>query len=101
MLRRGPAAVLHKPSGKGQFSKVSEDFSKMRRRVTFGVFWMGMASSIGAPSFFLLFGLLFIGGAIFSMIHGTAKAGAYQSQLSDYETRRQSLVARLEQARRD
>lgn len=69
--------------------------------IVFGVFWMGMASSIGAPSFFPLFGLLFIGFAIFNMINGTTKAGVYQSRLGDYEARRQGLVARLEQARRD
>jgi hypothetical protein len=69
--------------------------------IVFGVFWMSMVSSMHAPSFFPLFGLLFIGIAIFNMIHGTTKAGAYQSQLGDYEARRRQLIDRIEQERQD
>lgn len=69
--------------------------------IVFGVFWIGMASSIGAPSLLPLFGLVFIGVAIFSMLNGITKAGAYQSKFSDYDGKRQRLVARLEQERKD
>lgn len=36
--------------------------------VVFGIIWMILASSIGAPGFFLLFGLLFVGIAIFILL---------------------------------
>jgi DNA-directed RNA polymerase subunit RPC12/RpoP len=67
--------------------------------ILFGIIWMGFASSLNAPAFFPLFGLVFIGAAIFGMINGTAKANAYQNGLRDYEFKRQRLVARLEQER--
>jgi hypothetical protein len=67
--------------------------------IVFGIFWMSMATSIGAPSFFPLFGLLFIGLAVFSMINGTTKAGAYKSGRDDYEARRRQLVNRIEHER--
>jgi hypothetical protein len=67
--------------------------------IVFGIFWMSMATSIGAPSFLPLFGLLFIGGAVFSMINGTTKAGAYKSGRDDYEARRRQLVNRIEHER--
>jgi len=68
--------------------------------IVFGIFWVGMASSMGAPSFFPLFGLVFIGFAIFSMVNGTAKAGAYQNHRSDYESQRQELITRIERERK-
>ena len=64
--------------------------------VAFGIFWTGTAASMGAPGIFPLFGLVFIGAAVFSMINGTAKAGTYQSELRDFETRRQQLIERIE-----
>lgn len=67
--------------------------------VVFGIFWIGMASSHGTPAFFPLFGLVFIGIAVFSMVNGTAKAGAYKSRRSNYEIQRQRLVSRLERER--
>lgn len=68
--------------------------------IVFGIFWMSMTLSMGAPSFFPLFGLIFIGFAIFSMINGTVKASTYQREQGEYEARRQSLLARLEQERK-
>ena len=67
--------------------------------VVFGIFWIGMASSHGAPAFFPLFGLVFIFIAIFTMVSGTAKAGAYKSQRSVYEIQRQRLVSQLNRER--
>lgn len=68
--------------------------------IVFGIFWMSIALSMGAPSFFPLFGLIFIGIAIFNMVNGTVKAGTYQREQSEYEARRQSLITRLEQERK-
>lgn len=67
--------------------------------IVFGIFWISMASSIGASGFFPLFGLVFIGFAVFSMITGTSKAGTYKSRQSEYEQRRQALISRLERER--
>jgi hypothetical protein len=69
--------------------------------ILFGIFWMGLTSSLNAPVFFPFFGLVFIGVAIFGMINGTTKANAYQDGLRAYEVKRQRLVARLEQERRN
>ena len=69
--------------------------------IVFGVFWMSMVSSMNAPSFFPLFGLVLIGVAIFNMVTGTAKANAYQNSLHEYEFKRQRLIARLEKERLD
>lgn len=68
--------------------------------VGFGIFWTIMAASMGAPGFFPLFGLVFIGFAIFGMISGTNKAERFRSGQADYASRRADLIARLDQARR-
>lgn len=67
--------------------------------VVFGIFWVSMASSHGAPAFFPLFGFVFIGIAVFTMVSGTAKAGAYKNQRGVYEIQRQRLVSQLERER--
>ncbi len=67
--------------------------------VAFGIFWMGTAASMGAPAFFPLFGLVFIGAAIFGMVNGTAKAGTYKTQLGEYESQRQQMIRRIENER--
>jgi hypothetical protein len=68
--------------------------------IVFGVAWLGMASSVGAPGFLPLFGFVFIGVAIAMMVTGTAKAAAYQKHQGTYEIRRSQLVNRLEQEQR-
>lgn len=67
--------------------------------VVFGIFWISMASSMGAPGFFPLFGLVFIGAAVFGMINGTAKAGTFRDAQGAYESRRRELIERLERER--
>jgi high-affinity Fe2+/Pb2+ permease len=68
--------------------------------ILFGVVWIGFTSSLNAPVFFPFFGLVFIAAAIFGMINGTSKANAYQDGLREHESKRQRLIARLEQERR-
>ena len=68
--------------------------------IVFGVIWMGLAGSMGAPGPFVLFGLVFIGFALFSMINGSTKAGAYQEALARMEGRRRDLIAQIEKAKR-
>lgn len=67
--------------------------------IIFGIFWISMASSHGAPGIFPLFGLLFIGVAVFNMVSGTAKAGAFRNQRSDYEYQRRKLIDRIDRER--
>ena len=69
--------------------------------VIFGIFWVAMAAGSGAPGLFPLFGLVFIGVAVFSIISGTSKADRFQRSRSSYETRRAELLARLEAERRE
>lgn len=68
--------------------------------IAFGIFWLGMTSSIGAPAFFPFFGLIFIGFAVFQMINGTSKAEEYRSLRRNYETRRSQLMRQIEQQRK-
>lgn len=68
--------------------------------IAFGIFWMRTAVSIGAPSFFPLFGIVFIGFALFGMFNSANKAGAYRNLNADYESRRQQLIDRIDRERR-
>ncbi len=68
--------------------------------VVFGVIWMSFAAGIGAPGPFLLFGLLFIGIAIFSMVNGASKANRYGTAEAAFLQQRDALIQRIEQARR-
>lgn len=67
--------------------------------IGFGILWIIFASSMGAPSIFPLFGLLFIGFAVFSMVSGATKASAFQSGRQHYDAERRNLISRLENER--
>ncbi|MBX9622557.1 MAG: hypothetical protein K2X82_01965 [Gemmataceae bacterium] len=54
----------------------------------FGVFWMTGAASIGAPSGFVLFGLVFIIVPLTVGLSGLNTAGAYRAAEADYRRRR-------------
>jgi len=60
--------------------------------IGFGIFWMGMASGIGAPGIFPLFGLVFIGVAFFGMVSGVSKSSAYQRAHDEYQSKRRKLM---------
>ncbi|RYD60437.1 MAG: hypothetical protein EOP83_19405 [Verrucomicrobiaceae bacterium] len=66
-----------------------------------GIVWMSFAAGMGAPFPFPLFGLLFIGFALFSMINGTTKATGYRNAESAFTRRRNDLVHQIDEARRD
>ena len=68
--------------------------------IAFGIFWTVKASGMGAPGFFPLFGLVFIGFALFGMISGAAKAGQYRNEQAAYQGRRDALIARIDRERR-
>lgn len=58
----------------------------------FGVIWTVMAASMGAPVFFPLFGVVFIGAAIFGGVRAVTHAGAYKREQELYEQRRAALM---------
>jgi hypothetical protein len=58
----------------------------------FGVFWTIATASSGAPAFFSMFGVLFIGVAFFGMVTGVSKANAYKQAHSHYQRRRRELM---------
>ena len=53
------------------------------------------SSNMGAPAFFPLFGLLFIGIGVFQGISGGSKAQAYEKGKQQYDSKRQQLVREL------
>jgi DNA-directed RNA polymerase subunit RPC12/RpoP len=65
----------------------------------FGVFWTIMASSMGAPSFFPLFGLVIIGLAVYGIFSGSEKAAKLKVRRAEYESRRAELQSELSRAR--
>ncbi|MGE9270871.1 MAG: hypothetical protein ACQKBU_08715 [Verrucomicrobiales bacterium] len=68
--------------------------------IVFGVIWMGFASSMGAPSILPLFGLVFIGFALFSIVNSVTKAQGYSQARSAMEQQRRRLLSQIEQAKR-
>jgi hypothetical protein len=52
--------------------------------IAFGIFWIAMASSMGAPPFFIAFGVLFIVAAIAGVIYNAYNATA-KDRVSNYE----------------
>jgi hypothetical protein len=68
--------------------------------IVFGVIWMGVAGSIGAPGPFQLFGLVFIGFALFGMIRGSSKAGQHQEAQARMQDRRTQLIGEIEKAKK-
>lgn len=67
----------------------------------FGIFWIGMASSMGAPGAFPAFGVIFIIAAIAIAIGGVTKAERYQRAESTMRQRREKLMADLDRAKRE
>ena len=66
-----------------------------------GIIWMVFAANMGAPFPFPLFGLLFIGVAIFSMVNGTTEASGYRDAESAFIRQRNDLIRQIEDARRN
>ncbi|MEO1524524.1 MAG: hypothetical protein AAFX06_03770 [Planctomycetota bacterium] len=59
----------------------------------FGIVWLIFAASIGAPGFFLLFGMIVIAGALFGGFTTYSKAEAYTRAQSDYQRRRRDILS--------
>ena len=66
--------------------------------VIFGILWTSVAGSMHAPFPFPLFGVVFIGFALFTVISNSGKASAYKSARVDYERRRLELLRHLSDA---
>ncbi len=68
--------------------------------VVFGIFWTIMASSMGAPGLFPLFGVGFICFAVFMIFSTMSKAERFKSAQSAMDDRRRQLLEELEKAKR-
>ncbi len=68
--------------------------------IGFGIFWMVMASSMGAPGIFPLFGLLFIGLALFGMFSSMSKSQGLRNGRTDHRRKRDQLLAEINKAMR-
>ena len=62
--------------------------------VVFGGIWTTFAASIGAPGFFLLFGILFMALGVGAGISSFPKADAYRQAHERYQQRRAHLLAK-------
>lgn len=67
--------------------------------VIFGIFWMVSAASMGAPGIFPLFGLVFVGFAVFGMISSVNKSSSLKNGVSDYQSKRSRILAEIENAK--
>lgn len=65
-----------------------------------GIVFIIATSSMHAPPFIPLFGLVIIGFAVFGMVNGTNKAASFKAGQNRYEAERQDLVSRLDDERR-
>jgi LSD1 subclass zinc finger protein len=61
--------------------------------VVVGIAWMVGTASAGAPAFFPLFGLLFIGVGIVAAIGQVSRASEFTDAETDYRRRRDELMA--------
>ena len=67
--------------------------------VLMGIVVLVVTANMGGPG--PLFGLAFIGIAIFSMISGAGKATGYRNAESAFTSRRDGLIRQIEEARRN
>ena len=67
--------------------------------IVFGIFWMGFTASMNAPAFFPLFGLIFIGFAIFGIVSSLNKAQGLGNHRADYQQKRAQLLSAIERAK--
>jgi hypothetical protein len=65
-----------------------------------GVVFSIVSGAMGAPGFFPLFGLLFVGVGFFNLITGPAKAARFRNLQDSHEMRRNRLIRALEKERR-
>ena len=65
--------------------------------VIFGFVWIIGALSMGAPGFFPIFGLVFIGTGIYSMVTKIEKRESYEKAKKDYENNRNNLLSQLDE----
>lgn len=64
--------------------------------VAFGIFWITMGSSNGAPQIFPIFGLAFIGVAVVTTFRGIGRHNQYGIAAARYEGKRRRLLCDLE-----
>lgn len=68
--------------------------------IGFGIFWISTTSSMGAPGIFPLFGLVFIGFALFGIISSVNKSQGLRNGEEQYQARRGRLLSEIERVKR-
>lgn len=68
--------------------------------IGFAIFWMSFTSSMHAPAIFPLFGIVFIGAALFMIMTSLTKAQGMRNGEANYQTRRSRLLAEMERVRK-
>ena len=68
--------------------------------IGFGIVWMSFATGMHAPFPFPLFGIFFIGLAVFSMVNVASKATGYRSAESSFMRQRNEIIRRIDESRR-
>lgn len=63
----------------------------------FGIFWTIIASSMDAPSFFVLFGVFFVVVAIVMGAKTVGKAGAYENAHNAYQAERRVILQKIDE----
>jgi hypothetical protein len=66
--------------------------------VGFMIFWIGGAGSMGAPTPFVLFGVVGLLVVVFATINGVYKANAHETAEQKYQSARDRLLRELSQA---
>jgi len=67
--------------------------------IGFLIFWIGSASSMGAPPFFPLFGFAMLGIIIFNIVSNLKKSVGLIEAEGTYNSQRAALLRRIESAR--
>lgn len=91
-LKGNKSSTYHPESSNGIIEGVGGVFA-----IVFGIVWVIGAASMGAPGIFPLFGLVFIGIAIFQMMANSNTIDSYQSAKSRYLSERSRLLSELEE----
>lgn len=95
MIRREGLMVTGKHGARHVPGKFGTIFGALIA-VVFLIFWIGIASSMGAPGFFVLFGVIGLVAAVGGAIHHFAKADQYAQAERDYNRRRAELVRKMD-----
>ena len=94
MLRRDALMVTDKRGGRHVPGRTGAIVGSIIAAV-FGTIWTGVAATMGAPGFFVLFGVVFIIVAIAGGLYSFGKAAQYEQAETVYSERRAELLRKM------